>query len=344
MKKNRHLRTARARVCFASPVLKWAGGKTQLLPQIRTRYPVELKSDRIDTDGWSYSLSESNRVLTDSYKVEGNLRPRALTYIEPFVGGGAVFFDVVNNFKLDRAYLFDLNPELIVLYKVIQQYVEDLIEELAVLSERYLALSEEERKQFYYHCRDRYNCFDKNTDTSIYRKQWLERAALTIFLNRTCFNGLYRVNQQGKFNVPIGKYKNPKILDIDNLYSVNRALQIACIQQADFSEALKYASPRTFIYYDPPYRPISQTASFNSYSCSEFDDRQQKRLRDIFQQASDRGALQMLSNSDPSNYIEDSFFDDLYRGFKIERIFASRAINSKGSKRGPVRELLITNY
>jgi DNA adenine methylase len=299
---------------FASPVLKWAGGKTQLLPQIRTRYPVELNNNEIDT------------------------------YVEPFVGGGAVFFDLVNNFKLDRAYLFDLNPELIILYKVIQQYVEDLIEELTILSARYLTLSEEERKQFYYNCRDRYNSFDKNTDTSIYQQQWIKRAALTVFLNRTCFNGLYRVNQQGKFNVPMGKYKNPKILNIDNLYFANQALQIACIQQADFSLALKYAAPHTFIYYDPPYRPISQTASFNSYSCSEFDDRTQIALRDVFQQTSDRGALQMLSNSDPSNYLEDFFFDDLYRGFKIERISASRAINSKGTKRGAIKELLITNY
>ncbi|GAB4529857.1 MAG: Dam family site-specific DNA-(adenine-N6)-methyltransferase [Pleurocapsa sp.] len=297
-----------------SPVLKWAGGKTQLLPQIKARYPAELQNNEINA------------------------------YIEPFVGGGAVFFDIVNNFSIERAYLFDINPELIVLYKVIQKNVADLIEELTLLSDKYLPLRDEERKIFYYDSRDRYNYFDKKIDTAVYQPEWIKRAALTVFLNRTCFNGLYRVNKQGAFNVPMGKYKNPKILNIENLLAVNQAFQIACIKQADFSEVLKYASRNTFIYYDPPYRPISKTASFNSYSSSQFNDDEQKRLRNVFKEASDRGALQMLSNSDPSNYIEDSFFDDLYQEFKIKRISASRAINSKGSKRGSIKELLITNY
>jgi DNA adenine methylase len=298
----------------ASPVLKWAGGKTQLLPQIKGRYPAELENNQVNT------------------------------YIEPFVGGGAVFFDIVHNFPIERAYLFDINPELIVLYQVIQKNVADLITELALLSDKYLPLGDEARKIFYYACRDRYNCFDKKIDTTVYQPEWIKRAALTVFLNRTCFNGLYRVNKQGAFNVPMGKYKNPKILNIDNLLAVNQVFQIARIQQADFSETLKYASKDSFIYYDPPYRPISKTANFNAYSSSEFNDQEQTRLRDIFKEGSDQGALQMLSNSDPSNYIEDSFFDDLYQEFKIKRISASRGINSQGSKRGAVRELLITNY
>ena len=150
--------------------------------------------------------------------------------------------------------------------------------------------------------------------------------------------------KKGAFNVPMGKYKNPKILNADNLKAVNQVFQIANIQQADFSEALKYADQHTFIYYDPPYRPISKTASFNSYNSNAFNDDEQKRLRDIFKVASNQGVLQMLSNSDPNNYIEDSFFDDLYREFNIERISASRAINSKGSSRGAIKEILITNY
>jgi DNA adenine methylase len=298
-----------------SPVLKWAGGKTQLLPQLRERYPAKLKENNINI------------------------------YIEPFCGGGAVFFDIVSNFQLKQAYLFDVNPEVIILYKVIQQAVDSLIQELSVLSEKYLTLGTEERKLFYYSCRDRYNCFDKKIDTSVYHQQWYKRAALTVFLNRTCFNGLYRVNKKGAFNVPMGSYKNPRILDVDNLRAVNQVFQIAQIKQADFSEALKYADSNTFIYYDPPYRPISKTASFNSYNSNEFNDDEQKRLRDIFKLASEQGVLQMLSNSDPSNYyIEDSFFDDLYQEFNIERVSASRAINSKGSKRGAIKELLITNY
>lgn len=298
----------------ASPVLKWAGGKKQLLPQIRDRYPAKLKENKITT------------------------------YIEPFFGGGAVFFDIISNFQLKKAYLFDINPELIILYNVIQKDVDNLIEELFILSEKYLALNSEERKLFYYLCRERYNCFDKKIDTSLYLKEWSKRAALTVFLNRTCFNGLYRVNKKGAFNVPMGRYKNPRILNVDNLKAVNQAFQIAHIKQADFSESLKYIDSNTFIYYDPPYRPISKTASFNSYNSTEFNDDEQKRLRDIFKLASNQEALQMLSNSDPSNYIEDSFFDDLYREFNIERILASRSINSKGSDRGAIKEILITNY
>jgi DNA adenine methylase len=298
----------------ASPVLKWAGGKTQLLAELRERYPSKLKENKITT------------------------------YIEPFFGGGAVFFDIVSNFQLERAYLFDINPELIILYKVIQQDVNNLIEELSILSDKYLALDTENRKLFYYSCRNRYNCFDKKIDTSNYKQEWFKRAALTVFLNRTCFNGLYRVNKKGAFNVPMGRYKNPKIVNVDNLKAVNQVFQIAHIQQADFSEVLKYASVDSFIYYDPPYRPISKTATFNSYSSGAFNDDEQKRLRDIFKIASEQGVLQMLSNSDPSNYIEDSFFDDLYREFKIEKVSAFRAINSQGNKRGEIKEILIKNY
>ncbi len=297
-----------------SPVLKWAGGKKQLLPQLTERYPEKLKENKINI------------------------------YVEPFLGGGAVFFDIVSNFKIEQAYLFDINPELIILYKVIQKDVDCLIEELSILSEKYLALNNEDRKLFYYSCRDQYNCFDKKIDTSCYYQEWSKRAALTIFLNRTCFNGLYRVNKKGAFNVPMGKYKNPKILNVDNLKAVNQVFQIANIQQADFSEALKYVNQHTFIYYDPPYRPISKTASFNSYNSNAFNDNEQKRLKDIFKVASNQGVLQMLSNSDPNNYVEDSFFDDLYREFNIERISASRAINSKGNSRGAIKEILITNY
>ena len=297
-----------------SPVLKWAGGKTKLLPQIRARYPKQLTQGKIDI------------------------------YIEPFFGGGAVFFDIVNSFKLQKAYLFDTNPELIILYKVIQHDVDSLISELSQIAVNYLSLEEPEQKIYYYAQREKYNSFDKQIDTQSYCSEWIERAALTIFLNKTCFNGLYRVNSQGKFNVPRGKYKNPNILNADNLRSVNQALQIAHIAQKDFAEVINIANNKTFVYYDPPYRPISKTASFNSYSADEFNDEEQLRLRDVFVSASKLGVLQMLSNSDPTNYIEDNFFDDLYQQFEIDRILASRAINSKRNSRGAIREIIITNY
>lgn len=260
------------------------------------------------------------------------------------MGGGAVFFDIVSSFDIQKAYLFDTNPELIILYKVTQQDVESLIRQLSKLSDAYLPLNDKSRKIFYYQIRDQYNTFDKKADANSYSEDWIERAAITVFLNKTCFNGLYRVNSKGEFNVPMGRYKNPTILSAKNLRAVSEAFQVAQIEQRDFSEALKYADDNTFIYYDPPYRPISKTSSFNSYDSTEFNDDNQRRLRDVFVEASCKGALQMLSNSDPTNYVEDTFFDDLYEGFNIMRISASRMINSKGNSRGAIREIIVTNY
>lgn len=299
---------------LASPVLKWAGGKTQLLPQIRERYSPKLR--------------------------QGTLT----TYIEPFIGGGAVFFDIVNSFDIQKAYLFDTNPELIILYKVIQQDVESLINELLKLSNTYLPKDDQRRKALYYEYRNKYNTFDKQIDANGYAQDWIKRAAITVFLNKTCFNGLYRVNSKGEFNVPVGRYKNPKILNANNLRAVSKLFQIAHIEQRDFSQVLDYADHSTFIYYDPPYRPISKTSNFNSYHSLEFDDNEQRRLRDVFVKADQAGAHQMLSNSDPTNYVNDLFFDDLYQGFTIERILASRRINSKGNSRGNIREILVNNY
>jgi len=299
---------------LASPVLKWAGGKTQLLPQIRERYSAKLRKGTLTT------------------------------YIEPFVGGGAVFFDIVNSFDIHKAYLFDTNPELIILYKVIQQDVESLITELLKLSNTYLPKDDQRRKEFYYEYRNQYNTFDKQIDANGYDQDWSKRAAITVFLNKTCFNGLYRVNSKGEFNVPVGRYKNPKILNANHLRAVSKLFQIAHIEQRDFSQVLEYADHSTFIYYDPPYRPISKTSNFNSYHSLEFNDNEQRRLRDLFVKADQAGVHQMLSNSDPTNYVNDLFFDDLYQGFTIERILAYRRINSKGSSRGNIREILVTNY
>lgn len=302
------------RITKAYPVLKWAGGKTKLLPEIQKQYPSKLQ--------------------------QGYLK----TYIESFVGGGSVFFDIYNHFNIEKAYLFDKNIELIILYKVIKNNAELLISRLSNLKKEYLKLTEEKREVFYYQSRSDYNTFDKKDDTNIYKKNWVERAALTIFLNHTCFNGLYRVNRKGLFNVPMGRYKNPAILNSSNIRAVSQAFKIAEIKQCDFSEVIEYADQTTFIYYDPPYRSISKTATFNAYNSLNFNDDEQRRLRDTFIEVSRQGAYQMLSNSDPTNYIEDFFFDELYCDFNIKRIFASRMINSKGNSRGKIREILVTNY
>ena len=262
-------------------------------------------------------------------------------YIEPFVGGGAVFFEICNSFRFQDAFLFDINPELVILYNVIKKDVGLLIKELSFLQKAYA--SAKDKSALYYSLRDEYNTFDKHVDANIYSSDFVRRAALTVFLNRTCFNGLFRVNSKGLFNVPMGRYKNPCILDADNLTAVSHALTKATVVQTDFSTALQYADKDTFIYYDPPYRPLKET-SFTKYAADGFDDNEQRRLKDVFDKATGLGALQMLSNSDPTNAGEDAFFDDLYKGYNIHRIWAKRLINSKAEGRAAVRELLITNY
>lgn len=294
------------------PVLKWAGGKGQLLDQIEQKLPLKLKMGGIKR------------------------------YIEPFVGGGAVFFDIYNNYNIQEAFLFDINPELVILYNVIKYDVEKLIIELTKIDTEYKHTVD--KKEYYYARRDEYNDLDKTVDANVYVAGFVRRAALTIFLNRTCFNGLFRVNSKNKFNVPMGKYINPRILDAVNLRNVSEALQIATIVHADFSKVTDCVTEDTFVYYDPPYRPIRQTSSFNSYAVGDFDDDEQKRLKSVFDACHKNGALQMLSNSDPTNYTDDLFFDDLYKDYKINRILAKRLINSKADGRDAIRELLITNY
>lgn len=299
---------------LAKPVLKWAGGKTQLLSQLNELLPPKLKVNAIKT------------------------------YIEPFVGGAAMFFNLYKSYDFQNVYLFDTNKELVILYNVIKNDVKQLIKELKKISNEYFALSEQDRDTYYYQRRDEYNNFNKKLNINVYNLEFIRRAALTIFINRTCFNGLYRVNSKNKFNVPVGKYKNPRILDEENLLNVSTALQIAEIKCCDFAETLKYANADTFVYYDPPYRPISKTSAFNAYSVDAFDDNEQIRLKLLIDECHKKGALQMESNSDPTNYIMDPFFDNLYSEYNIHRVYASRIINSNAEKRGSVRELVITNY
>jgi DNA adenine methylase len=292
------------------PFLKWVGGKTQLINEI----------DYL----MNYLFSKNNN----------------LTYSEPFVGGGAVFFHVLNKYNtINKLFINDINSTLISAYLLLQQDCEQLIALLSELEKDYYNLtSMEPKKQFYLEKRKEFNREDQ--ELCIVRK-----TALLLFLNKTCFNGLYRVNKQGKFNVPFGKYTRPKICDSDNLISVHHHLQKVKICQGDFEQTLNYVQKPTLFYLDPPYKPINSTSSFTSYSSESFKDQDQIRLKLFCDQINANGHYFILSNSDLKNVNnENTFFDELYREYNIKRVKARRSINSKGDQRGELFELLITNF
>ena len=260
-------------------------------------------------------------------------------YVEPFVGGGAVLFDVLSCYQIKDAYAFDTNPELINAYRVVQQKPESLIRKLQTFESEYLELSQEDRKAYYYEKRGAFNTGTRCTANS---KPNTLRAALFLFLNRTCFNGLYRVSKSGQFNVPMGRYKNPQICNAPALRAASAALQNVRLFCASYEAAAEYIDEQTFAYLDPPYRPLSATSSFTAYTKDAFDDDSQRQLAQFYSGMAHRGAFLLLSNSDPKNADpDDDFFDALYQGFSIYRIPVGRAINAKGSSRGQVSELLI---
>lgn len=299
----------------ARPFLKWAGGKGQLLKKFKGLYPQELKEGKIKN------------------------------YYEPFLGSGAVFFDVAQKYEVANAYLYDINEELILTYKVIQKNVEALTDLLYRYQKNYHKLNKEKRQDFFYLQRYNYNHQAHLIQHKKYSEKWFERAAQLIFLNRTCFNGLYRVNSKGEFNSPAGDYDNPTICDEDNLLAVSEVLQIAEIKKADFKELLHDLKSKSFVYFDPPYRPISKTASFKAYSKHSFSDTEQIQLARLYKQLHKKGAKLMLSNSDPKNSDPgDDFFDRIYGDFNIHRVGAKRMINSDAGKRGLVNEIVVTNY
>jgi DNA adenine methylase len=272
------------------PFVKWVGGKRQLLQQFRDMglYPP---------DGFD---------------------PVTNRYFEPFVGGGAVFFDLLPK----KAELSDLNSELIATYNVIKNDVGSLIKSLK--KHKY-------EKEYYLKVRAK----DPKTLSD------LDVASRFIFLNRTCFNGMYRVNSQGGFNVPFGKYTNPIICDEENLRKVSKALQKVTIKNQDYKAVLKKAKKGDFVYFDPPYYPVSKTASFTSYTKDSFLDKEQTELRDTFVELHKRGCYVMLSNSDTP------LINELYsgiKGIKVSKVAAGRAINSNAAKRGKISEVLVTNY
>lgn len=288
------------------PFVKWAGGKSQLISEIRKKYPKNIKC-----------------------------------YCEPFVGGGAVLFDILANYKPEKVLINDINKELIITYYQLQNNVDNLIKKLFALQNEFISADLEQRKIIYNNNRKLYNSL-KNKSCE---NNELEIASLFIFLNKTCFNGLYRVNKNGDFNVPMGSYKNPLICDEFNLKKSSSLLKNVKIICGDYSRCIDYINDETFVYIDPPYRPLTQTSSFTSYSAKVFDDKEQIRLADFINIISRKGAIVVASNSDPQKADEnDMFFDNLYRNYSIKRIQAKRAINSKSEGRGNVSELLISNF
>lgn len=292
------------------PFVKWAGGKGSLIPQLNNFYPYELKNGIIER------------------------------YIEPFVGGGAVLIDILQKYDVQEAYAFDINIDLINSYNVIKNNVEDLITNLKQMETEYLQLEQEERKNYFYNKRDEYNNYTLKEN-----EQNIQRAAQFIYLNRTCFNGLYRVNKAGKFNVPMGSHKNPTICDEENLRNLSKLIQNVQFQYGDYKRSMEYVTENTFVYFDPPYRPLNVTSGFTSYTKEDFNDENQKELAEFYRELNEQNAKLMLSNSNPKNTNkEDNFFDNIYQGFNIDEIYASRIINANSKGRGKISEILVTNY
>lgn len=295
----------------AKPFIKWAGGKGNLLQKLEALLPAQF--DDLQN----------------------------VTYIEPFVGGGAMLFHMLHHHKcIKRAVINDINPDLIRCYKLIARTPEVLIERLSVIENNYYNVGYTSRKELYYAYREQYNSEGIHPD---------ERAALFVFLNRTCFNGLYRVNAAGKFNVPYGRYKEPVICNKELIladHQILNSVELIIRQAGDYKNIRQNLSRSNvnFVYFDPPYRPLSVTSSFKEYSNSPFGDKQQEELKLFCDKLSNQNCLIMQSNSDSKTDNGDSYFDALYAGYNIQRILAARFINADPEKRVKLTEIVISNY
>jgi DNA adenine methylase len=300
----------------AKPFLKWAGGKNQLLGQFENYYPTELK--------------------------KGTLH----NYVEPFVGGGAVFFALAQKYKLQKAFLSDINKDLVLTYQVIQRLPNVLLDYLQTYQIQYDQTPQSERGNLFTQVRNDFNLHLNSTDYQKIDNISAARAAQFIFLNKTCFNGLYRTNAKGIFNVPYGKYKTALICDAPNISAVSKLLQNAHITYADYALTYEKIDANTFVYLDPPYRPISASSNFNAYNGKVFDDQAQLALAAFYKRLDEeKQAKLMLSNSDPQNENPtDTFFERAYKGYQLLKVSASRSINSDATKRGKINGLLTINY
>lgn len=282
--------TPRNKNIQARPFLKWVGGKAQLLSQFEQYYPKDFNN-----------------------------------YFEPFIGGGALFF----NLSPTKAHINDVNVTLISAYKNIKNKPEEVMKILKKLESEYKNGNEESQKELFYKIRDKFN----NTSDAE-----LKKSAYLIFLNKTCFNGMYRENSKGGFNTPFGKAKNPTILDRENILLVSKVLQHTKLTSVSFEKAVAEAKKGDFVYFDPPYHPLTETAKFTSYHKDSFTKEDQLKLRDVFDELDKRGCYVMLSNS------HSPFINDIYKKYRRETVMANRAINCKASGRGKIKELLILNY
>lgn len=291
------------------PFLKWAGGKSQMLSEIEKYYPFE--------------------------------NCRFNKYAEPFVGGGAVLFDILSKYNLKEVYIGDINTELINTYNVIKNDIDSMLYILYIMQDEFINMDTNKRKAYYINKRKRFNELKVNCNKNIN----IEKAALMIYLNKTCFNGLYRVNKNGEFNVPMGDYENPTICDEKNLRAVSDKLKNVTIVCGDYRESANFIDKYTFVYFDPPYRPLTATSSFTAYAKNKFDDKAQIDLALYVNSLHIKGARIVVSNSDPKNVnIDDTFFDDIYSSYFIRRVNAARMINSNAQSRGKIKELLISNF
>lgn len=282
------------------PFVKWAGGKRRLLPAI-------------------------DNIMKGAFSSGVNM------YVEPFCGGGAVLFHVLSSGYGIRTVASDLNDDLITAYAVVKEMPDRLNKMLEAMSDEYMPLDHDGRNLMFLKARERFNTGELDP---------VETAALFIFLNKTCFNGLYRVNRSGLFNTPHGRYANPGIHDPDNILACSRALSGTGLMNFDYRETLRFASPETLYYLDPPYRPVSASASFTAYTPYGFSDADQKALREFCGDIDKAGGKFVMSNSDTG----DRFFDNLYEGFYISRVTAPRSISSDGSGRKPVTEIIVCNF
>jgi len=264
------------------PILKWAGGKTQLLSQFQEYLPQPHEYN---------------------------------AYHEPFFGGGALFFHI----QPRQAFLSDLNEELINVYKIVRDNVEELI----------MSLGKHKNEEEYYYLL-------RSKDPKKMSK--LERASRFLFLNKTCYNGLYRENRKGQFNVPFGRYKNPDFVNKEGLRAASKVLQNAVLEVGDFSQVLDRAEPGDFIYFDPPYHPVTTTANFTDYTSIPFGEAEQRKLAEVFQELHNKGCKVMLSNSDVP------LMEDLYGEFTIKKVQAKRSINCRADRRGPVNEVVVLSW